>query len=167
LREHGAPKDVFEDRNANIEESDDDDQAVDDNNGSTRRPTRSEKQVSPTTTQLRRSSRIRNKSKTVTNNNTITTASTTSNIINDNINNEEKKNVVLSSLLQHAKDTNHRIDWSNFRVVWQDNNSYKLLIKESLLIQAFQPELNRTTHSVPLIVYPDGLPRNMLPDANG
>ena len=72
-----------------------------------------------------------------------------------------------SALVSHTQETGHRINWSDFRIVWQDNNPYRLLIKESLLIQAFQPELNRTTHSVPLIVFPEGLLRQMLPDPNG
>ena len=72
-----------------------------------------------------------------------------------------------SALASHTQETGHHINWSDFRIVWQDENPYRLLIKESLLIQAFQPELNRTTNSVPLIVFPDGLPRQMLPDPNG
>ena len=72
-----------------------------------------------------------------------------------------------SALASHKQEIGHHINWSGFRIVWQDNNPYRLLIKESLLIQAFQPELNRTTNSVPLIVFPDGLPRQMLPDPNG
>ena len=70
-------------------------------------------------------------------------------------------------LSQHENNTKHSIDWSNFRIVWQDNNSYWLLIKESLLIQAFRPELKRTTHSIPLIVFASGLSKNMLPGPNG
>ena len=102
-------------------------------------------------TELRRSSRLRNKA-------TKTTASS----------NDERDVVISNSaLLQHEKQTGHRINWTDFRVVWQDNHPYRLLIKESLLIQAFEPELNRTTHSVPLLVFPNGLPRNLLPDPNG
>ena len=56
------------------------------------------------------------------------------------------------------------MNWNNFRVVSQDNHPYRLRIKESLLFQAFEPELNKTTHSVPLVVFPDGLPRVLLPN---
>ena len=44
---------------------------------------------------------------------------------------------------------------------------YRLLIKESLVIRAYEPRLNRTTHSVPLIVFREGLERNLVPDPNG
>ena len=47
------------------------------------------------------------------------------------------------------------------------NIAYRLLIKESLVIRAYGPRLNRTTHSVPLIVFPEGLERNLVPDPNG
>ena len=72
-----------------------------------------------------------------------------------------------SSLLQHQKDTNHEIDWLNSKIIWNDTNSHKLLIKESLLIKASKPDLNRTTHSTPLYVFPEGLPKHLLPDPNG
>ena len=71
-----------------------------------------------------------------------------------------------STLAGHTQETGHHINWSDFRIVWRDENPYGLFIKESLLIQAFQPELNRTTNLVLLIVFPDGLPRQMLPDPN-
>ncbi|CAF4449483.1 unnamed protein product, partial [Rotaria magnacalcarata] len=56
------------------------------------------------------------------------------------------------------------MNWSNFHVTWQDNHPYRLLIKESLLITAYKPELNKTTHSVPLVIFPDGLSRVRLPN---
>jgi len=56
------------------------------------------------------------------------------------------------------------MNWSNFRVVWQDNHSYRLFIKESLMIQAFELDLKRTTHLLPLVVFPDGLPRVLVPN---
>lgn len=104
---------------------------------------------------LRRSSRVLKK--------TTTTMTTTDR--NRRPDNEDQS--TSSALTSHAQETGHHINWSDFKVVWQDNNPYRLLIKESLLIQAFQPELNRTTHSIPMIVFPDGLPRQMLPDPNG
>ncbi|CAF1153344.1 unnamed protein product [Adineta ricciae] len=141
LREHGAPKQSFDARPNEQTSSDEDDTATPD----------------PTSTRLRRSSQIRNKNHV--------TPTNTSNTTNDK--KREKENVVLSSLAQHEKDTGHHTDWTGFRVVWRDDNPYQLLIKESLLIQAFKSELNRTTHLVPLIVFPDGLPRDLLPDPNG
>ena len=79
---------------------------------------------------------------------------------------KKKDKVILSALCKHEKDTGHHINWKDFRVVWRDENSCRLLVKESLVIQAYKPELNRTTHSVPLIVFPDGLTTDMLPDPN-
>ncbi|CAF4963163.1 unnamed protein product, partial [Rotaria socialis] len=64
---------------------------------------------------------------------------------------------------QHQIETGHQLNWGNFRIVMQDNHYYRLLIKESLLIKAYGPELNRTTHSVTLIVFPDGLQKELLP----
>jgi hypothetical protein len=101
--------------------------------------------------QLRRSSRIRDK-----------TADWSK--LPDNTND---KNGVYSTLSKHEKDTRYRINWKDFRVVWRDENRYRLLIKESLLIHAYKPALNRTTHSVPLIVFSDGLTTDLLPDPNG
>ena len=79
----------------------------------------------------------------------------------------ENTNAVLSSLAEHEKNTSHHIDWRNTRVLWRDNNPYRLLIKESLVIRAHEPQLNRTTHSVPLLVFPEGLERSLIPDPNG
>ncbi|CAF3650342.1 unnamed protein product, partial [Rotaria socialis] len=64
---------------------------------------------------------------------------------------------------QHQIETGHQMNWDNFGIVMQDNHYYRLLIKESLLIKAYEPQLNRTTHSVPLIVFPDGLQKELLP----
>lgn len=81
--------------------------------------------------------------------------------------NQHDTNIITSSIKQHEKEIGHRMDWSNFRIIGQDNHRYRLLIKESLLIRAFEPELNKTTHSVPLIVFPDGLPRDLFPNPEG
>jgi hypothetical protein len=45
-------------------------------------------------------------------------------------------------------------------------NPYRLLVKEFMLVQACKPELNRTTHSVSLIVFSDGFTTDMLSDLN-
>ncbi|CAF1450959.1 unnamed protein product [Rotaria sordida] len=84
---------------------------------------------------LRRSSRLKSK----------TTAATT---ITDDNNNDNQ--IAKSSITQHEKETGHHMDWSNFQ--------------ESLLIKAYEPEPNKTTHSVPLLLFPDGLPRVLLPN---
>ena len=146
MREHGAPKGVFNQTRVDASPDDDDDQNRIDVNTTRSRMT----QASQSTT-LRRSSRIRNKNNT---------------IAYKDDNDKDKVSSVFSSLSQHEKDTGHHINWPEFRVVWSDSNPHRLLIKESLLIQAYKPELNRTTHSVPLIVFSDGIPRDQLPDPN-
>ena len=116
---------------------------------------------------LRRSSRIRNKKKEVVNEVTNTKTDRQIEQATTNRTKNENTNVVLSSLAEHEKNTNHHIDWRNTRVLWRDNNPYRLLIKESLVIRAHEPQLNRTTHSVPLLVFPEGLERSLIPDPNG
>ena len=54
--------------------------------------------------------------------------------------------VVLSALAEHEKSTGHHIDWSDVRILWKDNVAYRLLIKESVVIRAYESVLNRTTH---------------------
>jgi len=78
--------------------------------------------------------------------------------------NENDKNIILSLIKRYESETGHHMNWSNFCVVWQDNHSYRLFIKESLMIQKFEPELNRTTYLLPLVVFPDGLPRVLVPN---
>ncbi|CAF4064415.1 unnamed protein product, partial [Rotaria sp. Silwood1] len=97
--------------------------------------------------ELRRTLRIKNKT---------TTAAPTTN--DDNKDNKTTK----SSITQHEKETGHHMDWSNFRVICQDHRYCRSLIKQSLLINAYEPELNKTAHSVRLLVFPDGLPRVLL-----
>ncbi|CAF1630184.1 unnamed protein product [Adineta ricciae] len=69
-----------------------------------------------------------------------------------------------SAISRHINETNHTIDWEHFKLVWRDGNHHKLLTKESLVIQAYQPQLNRTTHSSPMYIFPEGLPQNLIPD---
>jgi hypothetical protein len=81
--------------------------------------------------------------------------------------NSDDKKVVYSALSKYEKASKHRINWKDVRVVWRDENPYRLLIKESSLIQAYKPELKRTTHSVPWIVFSDGLAVDSHSDPNG
>ncbi|CAF1614136.1 unnamed protein product [Rotaria magnacalcarata] len=104
--------------------------------------------------ELRRSARLKNK--TITTTTTTTTATTTTAI---NLDQEQT-----SSIKKHIIETAHNMDWRNFNVVCQENHDYRLLVKESLLIQGHQPELNKTTHSIPLIIFSDGLSKTYLPD---
>ena len=72
-----------------------------------------------------------------------------------------------SSIAEHVQSTGHKMDWKNFRILWRDSNTQRLMIKESLVIRAHEPRLNRTTHSVPLLIFPEGLERHLVPDPNG
>jgi len=85
----------------------------------------------------------------------------TPNEINESEEKDEKDKD--SAIFRHEKEINHGMDWEGSQVIWSDNSSNKLLVKESLIIKAYEPELNRTTHSVPLYVFPDDLPKRYLP----
>lgn len=65
-----------------------------------------------------------------------------------------------SAIQQHINATNHKIDWNNWVVLNRDNHPYRLLVKESLAITENSPSLNRTTRSIPLVVYPEGSTKN-------
>jgi hypothetical protein len=82
---------------------------------------------------------------------------------NTNQSKEKDENYKNSEIFKHGKEKNHGMDWEGSQVIWSDNSSNKLLVKESLIIKAYESELNRTTHSVPLYVFPDGLPKHYLP----
>jgi len=69
----------------------------------------------------------------------------------------EQNKFTLSAVKQHENNTNHTIDWTNFNIIARDNKNYQLLVKESLLINSQKPSLNKTTSSVPLIIFPEGL----------
>jgi hypothetical protein len=85
---------------------------------------------------------------------------------NQDESNEDKDKFKNSAIEKHRKETNHKINWENAQLIWTDSNPHKLLIKESLIIKAFEPELNRTTHSVPLYIYPNGICKQFLPRLN-
>jgi hypothetical protein len=53
---------------------------------------------------------------------------------NDSDTDKNKDKVILSALSKHKRDTGQHINWKDFRVVWRDENSYRLLFKESLVI---------------------------------
>ncbi|CAF1621519.1 unnamed protein product [Rotaria magnacalcarata] len=61
-----------------------------------------------------------------------------------------------STIQQHMTSINHKIDWNNWLILDSDNHPYRLLVKESLAITENSPSLNRTTRSIPLVVYPEG-----------
>jgi 1-acyl-sn-glycerol-3-phosphate acyltransferase len=74
----------------------------------------------------------------------------------------EQNIVIHSAVKQHENNNNHRIDWINCNIIARDNKNYQLLVKESLLINKLKPTLNKTTCSVPLIIFPEGLRTNKL-----
>jgi hypothetical protein len=77
-----------------------------------------------------------------------------------------KDKLFLSDLCKNEKDAGHHINWKEFHIVWRDENPCRLLVNESLMIEAYQPEPNRIIHSVPLIVFLDDLATDMLLDRN-
>jgi hypothetical protein len=83
--------------------------------------------------------------------------------LNKNLTVNENKTNNTSAVAKHLKEKKHIIDWKNTQIVWTDNEPHKLLIKESLVIKTYEPELNRTTHSVPLYIYPNGIEKRFLP----
>ena len=152
LCEHGAPKDTF-DRKTNNNVDGVQPITVQQQTRSSRSTTTKAKQQQQQEPPLRRSSPIRNRratlATTVTNTNgdrqsdhTTKTKERTKNVDNS------------SSIAEHEESTDHQMDWKNFRVLLRDSNVYRLLMEESLVIRAHEPGLDRTTHSVPLLVFP-------------
>ena len=166
LCEHGAPKDTFDrpDNKNNIIDVIEPSNVRQQTRSSRTTTTRVKAQQQQPESPLHRSSRIRNRAvalaTTVTNKNDdrqsiCTTA-------------ERKKKVdTSSSIAEHEETTGRHMDWQNFRIVWRDNKVYRLLIKDSLIIRAHEPWLNRSTHSVPPLVFPEGLEWHLVPDPNG
>ena len=71
--------------------------------------------------------------------------------------NLNREQLLKSALYKHQINANHTINWSEWKILSKDSNRYRLLIRESLQILQRKPSLNRTTCSIPLIVYPEGL----------
>ncbi|CAF1624252.1 unnamed protein product, partial [Didymodactylos carnosus] len=65
-----------------------------------------------------------------------------------------------SAIQKHNADKHHNFDWDNWNIIERDRIQYRLLIKESVSILALKSDLNGTVRSMPLIVFPDGLPMN-------
>jgi hypothetical protein len=163
LREHGAPKSTLGTHPNGVNIRGDDTA-----NESRSRLATSTMEAQEQVPTLRRSSRLRKKKEAVVE----TPSNQNTNRKIEEATDERKKQhddkpIVLSALAEHEKATGHRIDWSNVRILWRDNIAYRLLVKESLVIRAHQPALNRTTHSVPLLIFPEGLDRDLVPAPNG
>ena len=48
---------------------------------------------------------------------------------------------------------NNDSDFNDFSILCRDNNSFRLLLKESFLISRDSPVLNKNTASVPLLLF--------------
>jgi hypothetical protein len=83
---------------------------------------------------------------------------------NDNV---EPNNLLVSAYFKHEKDAQHPVKWKDVRVVLTDANPHSPPLIGSLVTHAFKSELNRTTHSVFLIVFSDDRTAHLLPDPNG
>jgi hypothetical protein len=66
----------------------------------------------------------------------------------------ETELTIKSAIHGHETQLNPTINW---KMLTNDSRPYRLHIKEPILMQQQQPELNKTVSSVPLIVFPDGL----------
>lgn len=64
-----------------------------------------------------------------------------------------------SAVNRHAQETGHSIDWRNWIILSKDRNPHRLCVRESIAIAEFQPSLNVTVRSVPLLIFPEGCPR--------
>jgi hypothetical protein len=75
---------------------------------------------------------------------------------------EKKANNMIpkSALTKHYVSTGHIFAEKDFKILLSDRNLYRLLIKESLLIRQREPKLNGTDRSIPLYIFPDGIPKN-------
>ena len=70
-----------------------------------------------------------------------------------NLTGKRVKNVNESSVSEHLLQCVCTIDFNNFDILASDINSFKLLIKESLLIKRDKPVLNHTVKSFPLKLF--------------
>jgi hypothetical protein len=61
-----------------------------------------------------------------------------------------------SAVQRHIQQTKHVIDWRNWKILDKDKHPYRLLVRESMAIVDLTPNLNATTRSTPLIIYPTG-----------
>ena len=57
-----------------------------------------------------------------------------------------------SAALDHLLLHNHDRGFNDFTILCQDNNGFRLLLKESTLISRDSPVLNKNTASVPLLL---------------
>jgi hypothetical protein len=70
--------------------------------------------------------------------------------------NSVKGSDMKSAIARHEFEFKHRINYSNWHVVFKDTSSQTLKIKETLAIMTFESDLNATARSTPLIIFPEG-----------
>ena len=58
-----------------------------------------------------------------------------------------------SAVSDHQLECNCSIDFDHFDILTSDENKFRLLIIESLLIKRDQPQLNKTSKSFPLKLF--------------
>ena len=70
-----------------------------------------------------------------------------------NLTGKRVKDVKESAVSDHVLACDCVIDFDHFDILVSDTNSFRLLIKESLLIKRDKPNLNRTVKSFPLKLF--------------
>jgi hypothetical protein len=73
------------------------------------------------------------------------------------IENNSKPIIPKTAIAKHYFTTGHIFNNNDFTIRLNERHKYQLLIKESILIRASEPELNKGIRSVPLYIYPDGI----------
>ena len=56
-----------------------------------------------------------------------------------------------SAISDHLLLYNHESDYNDFTILCRDNNGFRLLLKESMLLSRDSPVLNKNTASIPLL----------------
>ena len=59
----------------------------------------------------------------------------------------------LSAISDHLFLHSHDNDFNNFTILCRDNNGFRLILKESILISRDSPVLNKSTASSPLLLF--------------
>ena len=70
-----------------------------------------------------------------------------------NLTEKRVKNVKQSAVFDHLLQCDYSINFDDFEILASENNNFRLLIKESLLIMRDKPVLNRTTTSFSLKLF--------------
>ena len=58
-----------------------------------------------------------------------------------------------SAISDHLLISNHPCDFTNFTILANDQNKFRLLIKEALLISRDSPVLNKYIAAIPLLLF--------------